>query len=949
MMAPYMSNLVDAAELDGCALMDSRQGLNCIHFNLRSGRNKIGDLEVFFSEAKITFNVIMFSETWFACEEDVFKLTGYKPYFVNRVGKRGGGVSMLISNEIECELLPAFCRATPDFEALVLKSCKYLFCTCYRPPCGDVTLFFSFIDSLLEFANAQNCYIILGGDFNINFLADNRTKMMFESLLSIHCCQNVITSPTRFADGSQTLLDLFIINFEICRIKSGVINYSLSDHLPIFLSVCHGFQMKAQSQTPSFYWQINPRTLSRFRECIAEVNWNEVLCEYNPDIAYDMFVKKFVSLYTSCFPQKTFTRSKKTRKPWVTPELLSLIKKRDRLFRKFVNSKCPEALREFKTHRNRVTKELRTAKNRYHYNLLTSSNQQSGDVWRRLNQMFGKSPEILTKLMNNGVEISGEHLANAFNDHFLSLVSASSGGDYYSFMEPSCQQTVFLEPVSESEIVTTFIGLKNSTCTDIMGLQVKPIKHVIDLIAHVLVHIFNICLSSGVFPRSMQCAKVSVVYKKGDRNSLSNYRPISILPVFSKGLEKIILKRLTSFTDQYDILTPAQYGFRKNRSTELALLAQKEIILENFENKNMVLGVFLDFTKAFDYINHRILLHKLEHYGIRGIALKLISSYLQHRSQCVVIAGHSSSIKPVTLGVPQGSILGPFLFVLYINDIVTLDHSAKYIIYADDTSLFFPGSSAEDLTCHANRTLHLVSTWAAKNELKLNIEKTKAIMFHPRNKVYVLPQIVIDRTEIDVVQNFKSLGVIFSENLSWDVHINDLIKKLSKTIGLMRRYCYTFPKAVNIMLYNGLFSSVLNYGALVWGTTTRENINELQLLQKRAVRIICKAPYLSHTRDMYKQLNIVNVESMYNYRLSRQYRLEGIQANNALKLLAGLEQYTPIYPTRNPEQWKVSRCRTGYGKQMLKFRLPALLNDFLKDHNTNIESISLKDLRNRYV
>lgn len=261
---------------------------------------------------------------------------------------------------------------------------------------------------------------------------------------------------------------------------------------------------------------------------------------------------------------------------------------------------------------------------------------------------------------------------------------------------------MFLWPTSESEIIATYTSLKNSTATDNAGLQIKPVKFVIGLIAPCLTHIINSCISCAVFPRRMQCAKVTAIYKKGDKNDLGNYRPLSILPAFSKGFEKIISARLVSFTDCYSILTDSQYGFRKDKSTELALLTQKEIILEMFESQNFVLGIFLDFTKAFDLINDNILNKKLEHYAIRGKALLLISSYLQHRSQFVMVNGHYSSIKPVNVGVPQGSILGPFLFVLYINDIVNIDPTAKHILYADDTSLFFAGS---DVACLSDREM----------------------------------------------------------------------------------------------------------------------------------------------------------------------------------------------------------------------------------------------------
>lgn len=297
---------------------------------------------------------------------------------------------------------------------------------------------------------------------------------------------------------------------------------------------------------------------------------------------------------------------------------------------------------------------------------------------------------------------------------------------------------------------------------------------------------------------------------------------------------------------------------------------------------------------------------------------------------------------------PHGSILGPFLFVLYINDIVNIDHTAKHILYADDTSLFFAGSDVACLSSRANETLRRIHLWATNNELKLNINKTKAVLFHPRNKFCELPRLLLNNFEIEVVESFKTLGVIFSNNLSWDAHINYLSKKLSKVIGLMRRHCATFPLSVNNILYNALFSSTLNYGALVWGTTTKENIKKLLSLQKRAIRLVFKAPYLSHTEDMFKRFKIVNVQCMYNFRLLRQHKLETNKKNYLLKSLARLTKNSPTYHTRYPEKWKVGKCRTTYGKQMLRYTLPNLLNELAKN-GTDVEMISFNELRSLYV
>lgn len=511
------------------------------------------------------------------------------------------------------------------------------------------------------------------------------------------------------------------------------------------------------------------------------------------------------------------------------------------------------------------------------------------------------------------------------------------------------KQSLFLRGVTTQEVISSFLSLRNSRATDAFGIQTAPVKFVIDIIASCLEYIFNLCLSTGVFPRSMQTAKVTVIFKKGDKNNLSNYRPVSVLPVFSKGLEKVILARFCSFTDHFGIISPAQFGFRKNRSTELALMTQKEFILQKFEEKKMVLGIFLDFSKAFDLISHDVLLKKLDRYGIRGVAHSLITSYLQHRSQFVAIAGDQSELKSVRTGVPQGSILGPYLFILYINDIVNVDPSAKCVIYADDTSLFFDGDLGSEMSNRANKTLASIQKWATSNCLKINVEKTKAVMFHPRNKQFQLTPIKLNNTEIEILSSFKSLGVYFSETMSWDCQVNHLVSKLSRAIGTMRRHCNYLPTSINMMLYNSMFLSLVQYGILVWGTTSAENIHKLMVLQKRAIRLVSRVPYLWHTAPLFTKLRTIKIESLYTYRLCRMYRMEKSKNDNALTKLASLQQHNSFYKFRHLEPWIVNKNRTKYGDQMLQFCLPTVLNQLYKENGLSVSTLSLKRLRDVFM
>lgn len=235
------------------------------------------------------------------------------------------------------------------------------------------------------------------------------------------------------------------------------------------------------------------------------------------------------------------------------------------------------------------------------------------------------------------------------------------------------------------------------------------------------------------------------------------------------------------------------------------------------------------------------------------------------------------------------------------------------------------------------------------NSLKLNINKTKAVLFHPRHAYVQLPTILLNNTKIEVIKSFKSLGVYFSQNMTWDDHVNYIINKLSRTTGIMRRHCYYFPTSVNILIYNSLFLSLLNYAFLVWSTTTAGNISKLTVLQKSALRLACKVPYRYHTADLFKKYHIIQVTSMYDYKLCRLYKLGLLKNNDDMTSLARLEKNIHAYNVRHPEVWYVAKCRTNYGNQMLKFQLPTLLNHIIKEENIDISRTSPKQLRLMFV
>lgn len=552
-------------------------------------------------------------------------------------------------------------------------------------------------------------------------------------------------------------------------------------------------------------------------------------------------------------------------------------------------------------------------------------------VWRRLNEFLGRGgseAHRLTEINVDGKLISNRGLANFYNEYFVSLTNSAHNSDCMQYLGLQQRESAFLAFTSAYEIVNIFASIKNSSCCDVDGFQIRPIKHVVDLLAPVLEHIFNCVFYSGKFPKKLQVAKVIVLHKGGDKNVFSNYRPISILPVFSKGLEKLIHVRMTSFLTKHNIITHSQFGFTKGLSTESALLAQKEIILDSFERELCTLGIFIDYSKAFDRINHVTLLKKLSHYGFRGLFLELLESYLNCRQQKVIINNHASDLKEIIAGVPQGSILGPLLFCIYINDLVNIDVSVNFVIYADDSTILLTGRNPSDLVIKANEVLIKLASWSGANSLLINGTKTKAVLFRPKNrKIDSLPALQLENSDIEIVPVVKCLGVLFEEHMSWDAQVKSTAAKISRVSGILCKVQFYLPRSVKLLIYNSLFMSVLNYCYLVWGTTTGSNISQLHKIQKKAVRAIMNAPYDSHTEPLFKELNLYPLPDIYKNTLTKRFEIGVKRKNDFLRTTSRLTLNNSIRDTRFRENWNIPRSRTNYGDQMLRFQLPHVLNE----------------------
>ena len=729
-----------------------------------------------------------------------------------------------------------------------------------------------------KLAKEKNKKVYIAGDFNFNLLkcANHGDTADFYDKMTSNLLVPLILVPTKINSKNDTLIDNIFSNQFNSETISGNLTVNFSDgHLPSFAIFPKPNQNHLPKKHNLYTRDIKNMDKENFLMDLAALDMDAEIIENDGERSLDNLLTKINKLIDKYAPLRKITRSefKQTRKPWITSGILTSIKNKDKLYHKYINTKNTHTrsiiLAEYKALKNRINVLIFYSKKDHYSKYFNQYSNNIKKVWQGIKGIIN----IKTKDHNspNCIEVNKElvtdntEICNEYNKYFSTVADnilennktpILNNNTFDKYLKNRNSSSFVFEPCTPNEVFLLIGELNSSKSTGPNGIPTEILKMINFVISIPLSKIINICIRSGKHPEKLKLAHVIPIFKKGCRLLVSNYRPISLLSNINKIFEKIMHKRIYAFLDKFNLLYELQFGFRSKYSTSHALIHMTETIRSALDSGFVTCGIFVDFQKAFDTVNHQILLKKLDHYGFRGVVNDWFRSYLTDRKQKVVINGFESSSRSLPHGVPQGSVLGPILFLIYIND---LHHSIKYCTtyhFADDTNLLNISKDYKTLERQVNYDLFNLHKWLVANKISLNQGKTELIYFRKSGPAPIL-NIKLHGKRLIPSTFVKYLGVYLDEYLNGEAHCREVVKKLNRGNGMLAKARHFVPFSDLKNIYHAIFASHLMYGAQVWTPKLLSVSDKISRLQKSAMRIMTFSEFKAHSEPLFKKVEIL--------------------------------------------------------------------------------------------
>ena len=878
------------------------QHFRCLSFNAQSIRSKIKLPDGTYTSNLKSFqdliyaeslDMVMVTETWLnnCITNNEILPKGYQIIRKDRdADKRGGGVLIALRDDIVYNRLISGknCPNWSDhleiiaIELDLLNSKKSLLCVCYRPPSYGLNEWLELFSAFLqETSNYENVFIT--GDFNFPDLTWNSSLVPnkpersitdgsseFRELTFDFFLHQVNMYPTRH----NNILDLVltttpenVVNLSCVSAKTMDLS---SDHSLTFFDILLnaksiGFDKRTvfdfhHADWNGLYHALNHRNLSPNESSDINGDW-------------ERWKDQFLSVAADYIPLKTFKR--RNSPPWIDGEVRRLLSKKDSCRKKANRSSSANLWEKFRELRRATKKLVRTKRRQYFQKLPSLLKSNSKKFWSafKFTSKHSNIPSKMSWTQKDSTTSTAEtpiDIVNLLNRYFYSVFKhPDTTDDHFPFVVPdngtSNITTISDITLTEEEVCAVLKALDEDKATGPDKIPALLLKKCAVNISSSLCQLFNKSLSCGILPSEWKLANISPIPKRSPNNDVSNYRPISLLSLISKAFERCIYNRLIEHI--HGQIYELQYGFLRGRSTTSQLLHVLQQVLNVLEQKNQVDIVYLDFAKAFDKVSHNLLLVKLHNFGIRGNLLQWFRDFLSGRFQRVTALGVSSEPLPVLSGVPQGSILGPLLFIIYVNDLPkSISQDTTMAIFADDTKCYRPIKNSED-----NKTLQSdldnITIWC--HEWKMDLNQTKCGVLHlTRSREPTITQYTVLDSPVNRSNSQRDLGMSITSNLKWNKQVQDISLKANKMLGFVKRTTHVIcNQSVRKALYLTMVRSQLAYGSQVWAPQTVGNIQTIERVQRRATKFILSLPYRTDIsyKDRLQILNIIPLCYWHEY------------------------------------------------------------------------------------
>lgn len=819
-------------------------------------------LMIFLSETHVTDDVELVE----------LKVDGYGIEQCVSDNKRTGGVMALIRGDIKYKVNTVKCVSNYVWLLSVefsVSRVKYLCTVLYHPPQNCNAQFVDFFNEYLDSVNEFSGINVIMGDFNFDISKPSFYGDKILSYIYSNGFSQVVDSPTRITNVSKTLIDYVVTNDKNLAVS---VHHTprIGDHS--ILSVQLGHRASNECKDLIVYRRsMKGYDADQLRNYLLDAEWTNDSGDV--DVLANIFVDSICDILNVMCPKQKFVfKDKYLNKAWITPDIKQNMRVRDELYIRAVRENNEDAWREFKMMRNFIVSQIRSEKDGHFRNIIDDNKYNPREMWKQLKTLLPKknSSDPDEIIFESAKTNDDSLIAEEFNRYFIRSIEdiisgvpkCNVGDQTLSYFHELKSTFSKFDKISMNDLKRILKDM-NDVGGGVNGVSKKILCDVCGVAANRLLDVVNASLASGVFPDSWKESMVIPVPKVQGTKLFNEFRPINTVEVYEKVLELAVKEQLHKHCTENNILIANQSGFRSHHSCESVVVSICSEFVKSMDGGGFVLAVFLDLKRAFETVDRGILLRRLSSMGIGGDVLRWFQSYLHDRRQRVKYKDCVSESLRVQHGVPQGTVLGPLLFLLYINDMVKVVKMCKVELFADDTMIYFVGRDIIRMQEIVNRDLNNLFDWLCNNKLSLNTSKSGFCLFGRRGRLSGVDvnsiNINIDNQRIKHEVQIKYLGVILDSELNFHAHADYITRKFSKKVNFIARVGKHLSFYTKKLLYNSIAEPHLQFCATLLYSLPAYKIEQLQIIQNRAMRTILKYDRYAHIATMLRVLDMLTV------------------------------------------------------------------------------------------